>query len=58
VNKEEFWVIATNLNYAFSDNFTDPYDVYDKIPGESNPFGTPYHITDGWTAHFKAVIKK
>jgi RHS repeat-associated protein len=39
--------------FEFYDKFTDPYDIFDTFQGEWNPDGTPYEITDQWTAKSK-----
>ena len=36
------------ITYFFEDIFTDPYDLLNIIPGEWNPDGKPYKITDTW----------
>ena len=36
---------------TFEDVFTDPYDLKDIIPGNWNPDGEPYKITDKWTVN-------
>ena len=56
--KDEFLIIAANIVYHFSDIFSDPYDIYDVIPGEINFGGVPYHIRDTWSTNFEAIIKK
>lgn len=56
--KGRFLIISVDLIYTFSDVFTDPYDYGDIIPGEFNPFGNPYHITDRWSTKIEAIIKE
>ena len=41
--------VEGSISYSFYDKFTDPYDVWNKIPGEWNPDGTPYEITGTWS---------
>ncbi|MBO7485926.1 MAG: RHS repeat-associated core domain-containing protein [Spirochaetaceae bacterium] len=40
-----------SITYTFEDVFTDPYDLKDIIPGNWNPDGEPYKITDKWTVN-------
>ena len=40
--------IDGTITYTFFDDFTDPYDIFNLIPGEWNPDGKPYIITDSW----------
>ena len=47
-NKDGSTHIEGVINYRFDDNFTDPYDLTNKIPGEWNPDGKPYKISDTW----------
>lgn len=59
VDKGEFWMIVADLDYAFSDKFTRPYDVYDTgIWPLTIETGTPYYITDEWSTRLEAIIKK
>ncbi len=59
INKGNFWIINANVDYAFSDEFTRPYDYYDidMWPLTVNT-GEPYHITDKWSTKIEAVIRK
>ena len=44
-----FFIIHKGIiTYFFEDIFTDPYDLLNIIPGEWNPDGKPYKITDTW----------
>lgn len=56
--KEDFLIVSADINYEFSDVFTDPYDIYDLIYGEFNPDGIPYNIKDSWSTRLEAIIKK
>ena len=47
-NKNGSMHIEGVINYGFEDIFTDPYDLINLIPGEWNPDGKPYKITDTW----------
>ena len=41
------------ITYSFEDVFTDPYDIFNLIPGEWNPDGKSYKITDTWQKEIK-----
>lgn len=58
-DRGEFWMVTANVNYAFSDQFTRPYDIYDTgvWPLTLNT-GTPYYITGGWSTRIDAIIRK
>lgn len=58
-NKGKFWMITADLDYAFSDRFIHPYDVYDTgIWPLTIDTGTPFYITGEWGARLEAIIKK
>jgi hypothetical protein len=48
VDKKGQYSYSGDATISFSDTFTDPYDIFDTTPGEWNPDGTPFDITDQW----------
>ena len=57
IDKEDFWLVTTYINYSFLDYFTDPYDLWDFFPIDINT-GDPYYITGSWKTSIEAIIKK
>ena len=57
--KEGFLIISADIHYTFWDEYKDPLDIFDVVPGSFElPGGMPYKITDAWSTHLEAVIKK
>ncbi len=48
VDSNGLYSFSGDAKINFSDTFTDPYDIFDIVPGEWNPDGTPFDITDQW----------
>ncbi|HDZ3530724.1 TPA: hypothetical protein RSV51_002130, partial [Mannheimia haemolytica] len=48
VQKGDRFYLEGSIDYSFYDKFTDPYDIFNIIPGEWNPDGTSYDIKDNW----------
>lgn len=40
------------MYFSITEKFSDPYDVFNIIPGEINVGGTPYQITARWWQSF------
>lgn len=58
-DKTSFWQITADLDYAFSDKFIRPWDIYDTgLWPLTVDTGTPYYIIDEWSTRLEAVIKK
>jgi hypothetical protein len=59
VDKGDFLIVTAYIDYNFYDRFTDPLDEWNVIPGVYDlPGATPYDITDVWSTHLEALIKK
>jgi len=44
-------------NYRlFNEMFSDPFDVFDSLDGESNPGGDPYRIKCSWINVIRGTI--
>lgn len=41
-----------DAQYKFIDEFKDPFDTYNVVPGSFDPFGHPYQITGDWSNTF------
>ena len=50
-NTDGTYHIEGLITYNFEDEFSDPYDLINKIPGDWNPDGEPYKITDTWSVY-------
>lgn len=61
--------IDVEVNYSFSNTFTDPFDIRERDSGTSDPRaiqanelinsevgGQFYDIDDSWTTHLAAII--
>lgn len=48
IQKGNKFYLNGSIKYVFYDKFTDPYDIFNIIPGEWNPDGKSYEIKDNW----------
>lgn len=49
--------ISGKINYVFKDEFKDPYDTFDLIPGSWDPNGTPYKINGNWSNYINTTVQ-
>lgn len=56
VQKGDRFYLEGSIDYSFYDKFTDPYDIFNIIPGEWNPDGTSYDIKDNWRENISIPI--
>ena len=58
-DKENFWQINVDIDYAFFDRFTKPWDYADTglWPLTINT-GDPYPILGNWTTQIEILVKK
>ena len=57
-NKDGTATLDGVIEYEYSDKFTDPYDVFDVIPGENNLGGAPYDVRENWTVDIMQTEQK
>lgn len=48
INIADKFYLKGEIHYKFYDKFTDPYDIFNLIPGEWNPDGDSYDIQGDW----------
>ncbi|MEM5948954.1 hypothetical protein WKV44_10445 [Spirochaetia bacterium 38H-sp] len=48
--------IKGTISFTFFDDFSDPYDTFDVIPGKWNPDGRPFSITHEWSVSVDTVV--
>jgi len=59
VDKGELLIVTADIDYTFQDEYKDPIDIWDLIPGTFElPGGWPYLITDKWNTRLEAIIRK
>lgn len=46
---KDTYLVSANIDYEFTDKFTDPYDTFNLVGGEWNPDGEPYYLKDRWS---------
>ncbi len=54
--KNGILTISGKLDFYLKDEFKDPYDIYNLIPGTFELFGKIYPIYDKWQGRFNGVI--
>ena len=47
-----------SIEYRYSDEFKDPYDTFDMVPGSFDAGGTPYAISETWTSDVSGTYPK
>lgn len=40
------------FDYFMNDPFSDPYDEFNRLPGEINIGGTPFYVTGEWHKYY------
>lgn len=46
------------ITYQYADKFTDPYDTFDWVEGETDIGGVAYDITETWTVKVNGIYNK
>lgn len=50
--------VKGQIEYRYTDEFKDPYDTFDTIPGSWDPNGKPYGIEESWTVQINGTYPK